>query len=231
MPIESLLRQWPRVCGSSLRIKSIFTPPTPLHTADRSCSECASNASISANTIVKVADDLSSFQVANVFQEALKSKAQAISTTSIPYKNLDSNLQYPNIQSQPIILGFSLPPYYFSCTASTKVVVNVFCQLVSFVREHGAWDKYATRSTSTDYALARVCDSLPISSFRAHLDTKTFRELERCWSTDQGRNQDLFRSFGPSMCADLVKVSSCHPIHIHGNTLLDFVGIVSGTSH
>lgn len=104
--------------------------------------------SVGANTTVKVADDMSRFRVASAFQEALTTEAQDISTVSIPYDDLES----------PILLGFSLPSHYFSYTAKVKIVVNVFRQLVSFVRDHEAWDKYTTWSTSTDYALAQVRD-------------------------------------------------------------------------
>jgi len=117
--------------------------------------------------IVKVADDISSFRVANSFHEALESEAQDIPTVSIPYEDLETISRYPNIQSQPIILGFSLPPHYLSYTMSTRVVVNVFCQLVSFVHDQQAWEEYATRSTSRDYTLAPVRDFSSISSLRA----------------------------------------------------------------
>ena len=110
--------------------------------------------------IVNVADDISGFGVANAFHDVLASEAQKISTASIPYEDLES---IPNTQSQPIVLGFSLPPYNFSCTASTRLVINVFYQLVSFVHDHAAWDNYANQSSSPDYTLARVRDSSPIS--------------------------------------------------------------------
>ena len=107
-------------------------------------------------------------------------------------------------------------------------MVNVFCQLVSFVRDHKAWDNYATsRSISADHALAEVRDPSLTSSFHAYLDPKTFRGLEKRWTGDQHLDQDLLRSLGPSMCAKLVKVSFCLSIHILGNTLLGTIGIVS----
>ena len=114
--------------------------------------------SVGANTTVKVADDMSRFRVASAFQEALTTEAQDISTVSIPYDDLESFSRYPTVHPQPILLGFSLPSHYFSYTAKVKIVVNVFRQLVSFVRDHEAWDKYTTWSTSTDYALAQVRD-------------------------------------------------------------------------
>ena len=135
------------------------TPLTPLHIIDSIRRECASNASAGAGRIVKLASDTFGFRLAGIFQEALASETQNISTTSIPYDDPESISRYPTIKSQPIILGFSLPPYHFSCTASTKFVVDVFCQLVSFVGDNQAWDEYVTRSTPADYSLAPVRDS------------------------------------------------------------------------
>ena len=80
-------------------------------------------------------------------------------------------------------------------------MVNVFCQLVSYIRDTEAWDEYITRSTPVNHALAPVHDSWPLSSVKA------FREFERSWTRDEGLNRDLLRIYGPSMCADLVKVS------------------------
>ena len=106
-------------------------------------------------------------------------------------------------------------------------MVNVFCQLVSFVRDREAWDNYATRrSTSTDHALVEVRNSSSISSFHTYLDPKAFRDLERLWTGDEHRNRDLLKSLGPSMCAELVKVSFCRSISIPGNTILGTIGIV-----
>lgn len=82
------------------------------------------------------------------FQETLASEARDISTEAIPYNDLCSTARYPTIEPQRILLGFSLPPYHFSYTASTKYVVDVFCQLVSFVHDHQAWDDYVF---STNY--------------------------------------------------------------------------------
>ena len=137
----------------------MFTPLTPMYIFDRSRRECASDASAGAGSIVKVACDTFGSRVAGIFQETLASEAQDISTASIPYDDLESISRYPTIDSQPIVLGFSLPPYYFSCTASTKFVVNLFCQLISFVHDNQAWDQYVTRPTPVDYSLAPVRDS------------------------------------------------------------------------
>ena len=82
----------------------------------------------------------------------------------MPYEDPESISQYPTIKSQPIILGFSLPPYYLSCTASTKFVVDVFCQLVFFVRDNRAWNDY---NSPVDYSLAPVRDSRRSSSLFA----------------------------------------------------------------
>jgi hypothetical protein len=120
----------------------MFTPLSPFHIADSSRRECASNASAGAGTIVKVACDTFGFRLAGIFQNKLASEAQDISTASITYRDLESISQYPVIDSQPILVGFSLPPYYFSSTVSTKFVVNLFCQLVSFVHDNQAWDQY-----------------------------------------------------------------------------------------
>ena len=135
-----------------------MTPLTALCIADSTRRECASNASAGAGRIVKLASDTFGFRLAGIFQEALASEAQNISTASIPYDDLESISQYPTIKSQPILLGFSLPPYHFSCTASTKFVVDVLCQLVSFVSDNEAWSEYVSRSTPVDYSLAPVRD-------------------------------------------------------------------------
>ena len=135
------------------------TPLTPFHIVDSARRECASNASAGAGRIVKVACDTFGFRLAGIFQEILASEAQDISTASIPYNDLESISLYPTIKSQRILLGFSLPPYYFSCTASTRFVVDVFCQLVSFVDDKQAWGKYLTQPTPVDYSLTPVRDS------------------------------------------------------------------------
>jgi hypothetical protein len=121
--------------------------------------------SIGAGRIVKVSSDISGLRIAGVFHGALASEAQDIPTHSTPYVDLDSPLRYPTVQSQPIIFGFSLPPRYLSCTTSSNVVVNAFCQLVSFIRDCQAWDKYITGSTPTDNARGRVSDSPKSSLF------------------------------------------------------------------
>jgi hypothetical protein len=145
----------------------MFTPRTPLHIADSSRRGCASNVSAGASRIIKVASDTPGFRVAGIFHEALASEVQDISTVSMPYDDLESISLYPTVESQPIILGFSLPPYYFSYTASTKFVVNVFCQLVSFVHNNQEWDTYVTRPTPVNYSLAPVRDSRQFSSLLA----------------------------------------------------------------
>jgi len=138
----------------------MFIPLTYLHIADRSRSECASNASAGASNIVKVACETIGFRVAGIFQKALASETQDISIASIPYEDLETISRYPTIGPQPIVVGFSLPPYYLSCTSSTKFVVNVFCQLVSFIHENQAWDQYVTQPTPVpDYSLAPVRES------------------------------------------------------------------------
>ena len=110
--------------------------------------------------VVKLASDTFGFRLAGIFQEALASEAQNISTASMPYDDPESISRYPTIKSQPIILGFSLPAYYFSCTASTRFLVNVFSQLVSFVDDNQAWNEYVTRPAPVDHSLAPVCDPL-----------------------------------------------------------------------
>jgi len=156
----------PSVCGYSPRINSMFTPLSPFHIDDSSRSECASNASAGAGSILKVACETFGFRLAGIFQDKLASEAQNISTTSITYDDLECTSRYPTIDSQPIVVGFSLPPYYFSCTASTKFVVNVFCQLVSFVHDNRAWHQYIARDP-VGYSLAPVCDSWRFSSLLA----------------------------------------------------------------
>jgi hypothetical protein len=136
-----------------------------LHIDDSSSRECAHNANAGAVKIVNTAKNISGVQAANGFRQALESEAQNISTASTPYQDLDSTSQYPKTQSQSIVLGFFLPTRHFSYTASTRVVVDVFCQLVSFIHDHQAWVQYATRSMPTDYyARDPVGDSSPIFS-------------------------------------------------------------------
>jgi len=145
----------------------MFTRLPPFRIADSSRRECASNASAGAGSILKVACDTFGFRLAGIFQDKLASEAQTISTASITYDDLESISQYPTIDSQPILVGFSLPPYYFSCTASTKFVVNVFCQLVSFVHDNRAWSQYIAEATPVGYSLAPVRDSWRFSSLLA----------------------------------------------------------------
>jgi len=52
------------------------------------------------------------------------------------------------------------------------------------------------------------------------------RNFERSWTRD-GDNRDLLRDLGKSMCADLVKVSTYHSMHIFGNIILGSISIVS----
>ena len=168
--IRSSSTQSPRVCGYSLRTNSTFIPPTPLHISDGCRRECAIRTSAGAGRIVKVASNTLGFRLAGAFQTTLVSEAEDISTYSIPYNDPESDSRYPTIHSQPIIFGFSLPPYYFSYTASIKFVVDMFCQLVSFVCDHQAWYMILTGLPPTDYSLVPVCDSSPSSSFRTYLD-------------------------------------------------------------
>jgi len=142
----------------------MFTRLPPFRIADSSRRECASNASAGAGNILKVACDTFGFRLAGIFQNKLASEAQTISTASITYDDLESISRYPTIDSQPIVVGFSLPPYYFSCTASTKFVVNVFGQLVSFVHDNRAWNQYIAESTPVGDSVTLVRDSLRFSS-------------------------------------------------------------------
>ena len=172
--MRSSSTQSPSVCGYSLRTNSISTPLTHLHITDGVQRECASHTSAGAGRIVKVASNTFGFRLAGTFQETLVSEAQDISTDSIPYDDLlESVSRHPTIDSQPIIFGFSLPPSYFSYTASTKCVVDVFCQLVSFVCDHQAWGHYPLQPPPSDYSLVSVCDSSPSSSFRTYLDERS----------------------------------------------------------
>ena len=227
--IRSPSIQSQNVCGSSLRTNSTFTLPILSHITDTSRRQCASNASAGAGSIIKVVCNTFGSRAAGAFQETLASEAQSISTESMPYDDLESTSRYPTIKSQPILLGFSLPPYYFSYTASAKFVVDVFCQLVSFVHDHQAWDHYVTGSISTDYsALVSVRVSSPISSFCADLDVKIFRDLERSLTRDENLNRDLLRSLGAPICADLVKVSRAPVIlYVFMVHHLGAIGIVS----
>ena len=106
-------------------------------------------------------------RLAGIFQKELAFEAQNISTASIPYDDLEPISRYPTIDSQPIVLGFSLSPYYFSCTASTRFVVNVFRQLVDFVHDNQGWDQYVALTTLVDHSLAPVRDSWRFSSLLA----------------------------------------------------------------
>jgi len=179
---------------------------------DSSRRECACNASACAGNILKAACNTFGFRLAGIFQNKLASEAQNLSTASITYHDLESISRCPTIDSQPIVAGFSLPPYYFSCTASTKFVVNVFCQLVSFVHDNRAWRQYIDWATLVGDAYATL-DGFLLYSLNSY--AKTFRELERSWTGDQAINRDTLRSLGTSTCAGLVMVSPCHAIQIH----------------
>jgi len=142
----------------------MFTYVSPFRIADSSRRECASNASAGAGSILKVACGTFGFHLAGIFQDKLTPEAQNISTASITYDDLESISQYPTIDSQRILVGFSLPPYYFSCTASTKFVVNVFCELVTFVHDNRAWNQYIAEATPVGDSVNLVRDSWRFSS-------------------------------------------------------------------
>ena len=111
-------------------------------------------------------------------------------------------------------------------------MVDVFCQLVSFVHDHQAWDHYVTEPIVTDYsAFVTVRGPSPFLLLCAYLDMKTFRDLERSLTRDEDLNRDLLRSLGPSICAGLVKVGTRNSVCVHGNTLLGAIGIVSRTPY
>ena len=205
----------------------MFDTLTPSRVADIIRRNCASNASAGAGRIVKAASDTFGFRLAGIFQQALAAEAQDIPTSSIPYDDLEMISQYPTVNSPPIIVGFSLPPYYLSCTASTKFVVNVFCQLVSFVHDNQAWDQYVAQPTPVVYSLVPVCNPGHCLVLSLNMYAKAFRELERSWTGDKALNRDLLSSLGTSMCTNLVKVNLFHAICICGDILLDSIGIVS----
>ena len=110
-------------------------------------------------------------------------------------------------------------------------MVDVFCQLVTFVHDNRAWRQYFVGAPPVGHSLAPVCDSWRFSSYSFNLYAKTFRELERSWTGDEAINGAILRSLGPSTCADLVKVSPCHAMQTHGNISLGSIGIVSRTAH
>ena len=101
-----------------------------------------------ATILVNAAGGISGSSIAGVLSETLTSEVQDISTTSMRY--VDSESENPTALPQPIIYGFSLPPRYFFRTPSTDIVVKMFCQMVSYVRDHQAWDGYVTGSTPSD---------------------------------------------------------------------------------
>jgi hypothetical protein len=179
-----------------------------LHIANVCSRDYASNVNAGAAKIVNSVGSISGSRIASMLHETLISEAEDISTTSMQY--VDPESKDLTSQAHPIIYGFSLPPRYFSRTPSTSIVVKVFCQIVSSVREHQAWDEYISGSTPSDNANAQVRDCswvslpLPISTH------KRFCDLERSWTGNKARDQTLFSSLGPSTCANLIKVRSRH---------------------
>ena len=121
--------------------------------------ECARNVNLSAIKLVNVASSISASRIACILHEALTSESQELSTTSMQYVDLEA--KHPSAR-HPIIYGFSLPPSYFSRTPSTDIVVNVFRQMVSCVRDHQAWIEYMNlTSDHCTQARVRDCSQVP----------------------------------------------------------------------
>ena len=173
--------------------------------------ECAFIVNASATKLVNMVGGISASRIAGILHEALTSEAQDISITSMQYVEPES--EYSISQPYPIVYGFSLPPRYFSRTPSTDIVVKIFCQMVSCVCDHQAWDEYVTGLTLSDNMHARVRDCSQKFSFPDNLDTQQLCELEKSWTKDEASDQKLVSSLGPSTCANLIKVGSLHTIY------------------
>jgi hypothetical protein len=144
--------------GECLRVfaekQQYLRPCDPLRIADVCPREYAGSISACATRLVNASGGISGSSIAGILHETLTLEAQENSTTSMRY--FDPESEYPT-SPHPIICGFSLPSIYFSQTPSTEIVVKVFCQMVSCVREHQAWDAYANESVPFE---ARVRDCL-----------------------------------------------------------------------
>jgi hypothetical protein len=144
--------------GKCLRVfaekQQYLRPCGPLRIAHVCPREYAGNVNACATTLVNASGGISGSRIAGTLHRTLTLEAQELSTTSTRY--FDPKSEYPTAP-HPIIYGFSLPASYFSQTPSTKIVVKVFSQMVSYVREHQAWGAYANESVPSE---VRVRDCL-----------------------------------------------------------------------
>src|SRR5260221_10312370 len=80
----------------------------------------------------------------------LISEAEAIPINSFDYSNLEFYPPDTVSPAQRIIFGFSLPRSYFSRTPSADTVVNVFCNMVTYINNQRAWNMYLDRDSTDD---------------------------------------------------------------------------------
>ena len=167
--------------------------------------EYARNVNLGAIKLVNAASGISASRIACILQETLTSESEEFSITSMQY--VDPEAKGSTIR-HPIIYGFSLPSPYLSRTPSTDIVVKVFRQMVSCVRDHQAWTEYMNDQTLSNHCTqARVRDHSQVL-FPYRFRTQRFRDLERSWTGNEIRDRELFTSLGPSTCANLIKVGS-----------------------
>ena len=202
--ISMPLSQWASAYGSLPRNTCIIVFANLLRVANVRSRECAFIVNTSATKLVNMVGSISGSRIAGLLHEALTSEAQELSILSMQYVEPES--ESPISQPYPIIYGFSLPPRYFSRTPSTDIVVKMFCQMVSCVCDHQAWDEYVTVSVPSENAHPRVRHCSQNSTFPANLDTQRFCELENSWSGNEESDRALISSLGPSTCANLIKV-------------------------
>ena len=197
--IRTPLSQWASVYVSLPRTRCIIVFPNRLHITNVCSRDHAHLVNASAARLIYNVGSISASRIAGRLHETLTSEAQEIST--------------PISQPYPIVYGFSLPPRYFSRTPSTDIVVKMFCQMVSCVCDHQAWDEYVTASIPSDNMHAQVLHYSQNYTFPANLDKQRLRELERFWTRNEESDRALVSSLGPSMCANLVKVRRLRTIY------------------
>ena len=195
--IRTLLSQCASVYVSLPRTRCIIVSPNPLHITNVCSRDRARLVNASAAKLDYTVGSISASRITCLLYEVLTSEAQEIPT--------------PISQPYPIVYGFSLPPRYFPRSPSTDIVVKMFCQMVSCVCDHQAWDEYVTASIPSDNM--QVVHYSQNFTFPANLDTQRLRELERSWTKNEKSDRALVSSLGPSMCANLVKVRPLHTIY------------------
>jgi hypothetical protein len=115
---------------------------------------------------------------------------------------------------QQFVFGFLLPSSHFSKAPSVDVVISVFHGLVNYINEKKAWDWYIRRSDDSPSVMdrdarARVSGTHGILQLVNLINLFQVKyDLEVGWSGNKQRNRELLDSFGPEVCASLVKVRS-----------------------